>query len=72
MDAARYKCAKGGVGTLLSVLRLTTNEGPCHVYSKAMPSKQTMEQTNNVHHSRWQLQSQVLMAHNTLNGTMTP
>ena len=61
---------KRGVGALLSVSAFTTKECPCHAY---MPLKQIIGPTiTYVQQNHQRLWSRVLMAHITLNDTMSP
>ena len=46
MGGAPYKSAKEGGGRSFECFcKLATKEGPCHVYSDSMPSKQIIGQT---------------------------
>ena len=49
-------------------MHIATKECPCHVSSNSTPSNTNSK----VQQSRWWLQSQVLMAHNTLNDNISP
>ena len=60
---------------LFKCLILSLKECPCHVYSDSMPTKQITGQyiyIYNVQQSHQQLWSQVMIAHNILNGSMSP
>ena len=58
---------KRGVGVLWVFLHLTIKERPCQDYRDLMPSKQI-----NVMYNGTTSGFEVLMAHNTLNGNMSP